>query len=312
MDDYGNVTNNREDWPPPETEPPDDGQVPPKEDHSAPEMTADIDIPWVEYAYDTDPAAVRAAEVTRTLGNQRADALTDLFAPTGPFTTGAPFDAVRPRLVVVARAETLLGREDLPAELIGYGAIPAALARQAAQDATWQAIYADPATGRVAAVGTKLHPPGFTAPAHQPQCGPEPSAGVPNCRVPNSGSDPTTWPAESMSCDSYHPSPRLQTTIALRDQTCLFPTCDQPAWACDLDHIEEFDPARPAADQTVASNMTPACRRHHRLKTLAGWDWTRDVRTGVITVTSPDHRIYRVEPPISANPPWWQPISNWW
>ncbi|MDR1295283.1 MAG: DUF222 domain-containing protein, partial [Bifidobacteriaceae bacterium] len=368
-------------------EPVRDDEVPPEQDPP----WGDIDIPWVEDAWDNDPpATIRTAEVTRTLGNRRADALVDLFSPSGPLTTGKPFDAVRPRLIVVARAEALLGSDQFPAELIGYGSLPAHAVRQIAQDSTWQAIYQDPHTGRTAAVGTRLLPPGLTAPTHSPtgrptlrspETGSPPETDRPPASALNTGgppitppptdtttSDPTSdpitsdltplpgcpepampntlsppvipartaaspatgdpthpplcpdpgahlgpagvappgpawvfppeaWPAETLACHSYQPSPHIQNTVVLRDLTCSFTGCQRPAWACDLDHVAPYDPALPAIDQTVASNLTPACRVHHRLKTLTGWDWTRDTHTGILTITSPQGRIYRVEPP---------------
>ncbi|MDR1295397.1 MAG: HNH endonuclease [Bifidobacteriaceae bacterium] len=318
-------------------EPVRDDEVPPEQDPS----WTDIDIPWVEETWDNDPPAViRAAEVTRTLGNRRADALVDLFSPSGPLTTGKPFDAVRPRLIVVARAEALLGSDQFPGELIGYGSLPAHAVRQIAQDATWQAIYQDPHTGRTAAVGTRLLPPGLTTsdstplpscpdptppdilgpPAPSPTTSPTTSDPTPLPACPDPGAHlgvagvappgpawvfpPETWPAETLACHSYQPSPHIQNTVVLRDLTCSFTGCQRPAWACDLDHVAPYDPSLPAIDQTIASNLTPACRVHHRLKTLTGWDWTRDTHTGILTITSPQGRIYRIQPPTPTTPPW--------
>jgi hypothetical protein len=249
--------------------------------------------------------------------------------------TGKPVDTVRPRVVVVARAEALLGSDEFPAELIGYGTLPARAARAIAQDATWSAIYCDPHTGRVTGVGKRTYPPGLTAPPTTPHH--DEDAGAPDILPPGvdpadggppwtgshepsvigeptgtrvAGPRPTpvfppeAWPAETMACHSYRPSPTIQTTVTLRDQTCRFPGCQRPAWACDLDHLLPFDPGRPAIDQTVASNLQPLCRPHHRLKTLAGWDWNRDIDTGILTVTSPMGHIYRLPPPTPTTPPW--------
>jgi hypothetical protein len=331
------------------------GVEPPSEESAPPEVAPDdggVDVEWVEYV---SPSAgeceLRAMELTDRLGNRRADALADMFCPSGGLGLGKPFDAVRPRLLVVARAEALLGADHFPAELVGYGTIPAAMARAIAADATWQALYADGNTGRVVAAGSKLLPPGVTAPGItggqpesgaelpvlplvggwvgecvglQPESGPElpvlpPGADPPDGDRPSSpGRDgspegaalpPEAWPSESLGSHSYRPSGRLQATVVLRDQQCVFPNCQRPAWSCDLDHVQPFDPSRPAIDQTVASNLVPACRAHHRLKTLAGWDWTRDVTTGVLTVTSPHGRIYRMAPPTPTSPPW---VASGW
>jgi hypothetical protein len=281
-----------------------------------------VDVAWQEYAPEWDTVGAHQVEVTRTLGNRRADALRDLFSPAGPLMTGKPVETVRPRLVVVARAEALLGSDEFPAELIGYGTLPAHAARAIARDATWSAIYCDPHTGRVAGVGTRTYPPGLTAPASVPDdntdtspSGHAPLVGTrdtrpPDITVPSRGNSrtsvfpPEVWPAEVMACHSYRPSAHVQATVTLRDESCRFPGCQRPAWACDLDHLVPFNPELRAIDQTIAANMQSLCRPHHRLKTLAGWDWERDPHTGVLTITSPQGRIYRLAPPTPTSPPW--------
>ena len=52
---------------------------------------------------------------------------------------------------------------------------------------------------------------------------------------------------------------------------CVFPFCARPARACDCDHRV----ARAAGGATCDCNLAPLCRRHHRLKTHAGWRYTR-------------------------------------
>ena len=56
-------------------------------------------------------------------------------------------------------ATTLLGLDDHPAHLGSYGPIPAQVARELAQDATWRRILTDPHR-QVAAVGTTSYRPG--------------------------------------------------------------------------------------------------------------------------------------------------------
>lgn len=65
---------------------------------------------------------------------------------------------------VVVTAETLLGLDDAPAELAGYGPIPADLARRIAADAVWHRILADRATGQILDYGwTTYRPPAALA-----------------------------------------------------------------------------------------------------------------------------------------------------
>ncbi len=62
---------------------------------------------------------------------------------------------------------TLTGMGDEPAELAGYGPVPAHLARQIAADAnsTWQRLLTDPASGRLLDIGRTRYrpPPGMAA-----------------------------------------------------------------------------------------------------------------------------------------------------
>lgn len=52
---------------------------------------------------------------------------------------------------------------------------------------------------------------------------------------------------------------------------CVFPFCARPARDCDCDHRV----ARGAGGATCDCNLAPLCRRHHRLKTHAGWRYSR-------------------------------------
>lgn len=66
----------------------------------------------------------------------------------------------RARADVVVAATTLLGLDEQPGELPGYGPIPAELARRLAAGATWRRILTDPATGTILDVGrTRYRPP---------------------------------------------------------------------------------------------------------------------------------------------------------
>ncbi|MEU4385954.1 HNH endonuclease signature motif containing protein [Promicromonospora sp. NPDC023805] len=158
----------------------------------------------------------------------------------------------RPVVRVTVPASVLLGLDDAPGELTGFGPIPADIARLIAQDATWQRLLTDPVTGVLIDYSTTAYQPG---------------------RV-------------------------LRAAVEARDDTCTFPGCDIPAERCDLDHIEPFDHDHQresngvAADaagrgQTSAWNLHALCRRHHLLKTHAGWGVVRDPATGITTWTTP-------------------------
>ena len=65
----------------------------------------------------------------------------------------------------------------------------------------------------------------------------------------------------------YRPSADQRAAIEIRDGTCAVPSCDRPAWDCDLDHDIPYPHG-----STTGSNLQALCRRHHRMKThLPGW-----------------------------------------
>jgi Domain of unknown function (DUF222) len=88
---------------------------------------------------------------------------------------------------------------------------------------------------------------------------------------------------------TYRPPVGLADYIRARDITCLHPTCNRPARACQLDHNEPFgDPtgAGPGG-QTSAENLGTLCAYHHNLKTNGGWEWKREASTGESVWTAP-------------------------
>lgn len=96
--------------------------------------------------------------------------------------------------------------------------------------------------------------------------------------------------------DSYAPSRRLRARIIERDQTCRFPTCQVPAWRCQLDHISAFDEGIAAWAQTVETNLQALCTHHHQAKTAGVFRVERDVRTGVTTWYAPTGHLYTRSP----------------
>ena len=100
-----------------------------------------------------------ASEVAVPIGVRRADALTALATtylahPDTPRAHGRP---VTVQLVI--DLPTLLALTDNPAELIGYGPIPAPAARALALDGTWQRLLTEPQTGRLLDLGTTRYRP---------------------------------------------------------------------------------------------------------------------------------------------------------
>ena len=82
--------------------------------------------------------------------------------------------------------------------------------------------------------------------------------------------------ADHESVDRYEVNDRLATKVSLLSTACVFPWCTRPARRCDKDHVV----AHADGGATCDCNLAPLCRRHHRLKTKAGWSY-RTVETGV-------------------------------
>ena len=97
----------------------------------------------------------KASSDGRSMDARRADALAG-FAHAGEPRPRAP------ALVEISiAASTLLGADDQPAELAGYGAITAGEARRIAADGRWRRLLADPATGVLLDYGRRTYaPPG--------------------------------------------------------------------------------------------------------------------------------------------------------
>ena len=139
---------------------------------------------------------------------------------------------------VTIAASTLLGHDETPGELAGYGPIAAEVARTLAlhPDSRLRRLVVDDRTGAL------LPPPSVS-------CGHE---------TPADGGDARRQP--------YRPGAALDRYVRARDPRCTAPGCRAPAYRCDVDHIVAW-PHGP----TCACNLHPLCRRHHRAKHEAGW-----------------------------------------
>ena len=98
---------------------------------------------------------------TRTKAHRRADALTawahrELESPDFPRMQGKK----RLETQVVIGFDTLMGLDDEPGELVGFGPIPAVLARQlASESSAWRRLITDSVTGYLLDYGTNTYTP---------------------------------------------------------------------------------------------------------------------------------------------------------
>jgi hypothetical protein len=120
-------------------------------------------------------AACRTPGDTRRYGERMADVFADLlgaemWTASGPEVDGTPAAVVPrpagPSVRVVVAATTLLGLDEEPGHLGGYGPIPAAVARELAgdPDSTWRRLLTDPVSKTLLDVGrTRYRPPASLA-----------------------------------------------------------------------------------------------------------------------------------------------------
>ncbi|NMM87493.1 hypothetical protein B2J88_24570 [Rhodococcus sp. SRB_17] len=230
----------------------------------------------------------------RTLAQRRADALVALSEGRSILEcscgsecarAGSPEPSTAPSatILVGVSASTLLGFDDLPAFLHGYGAIDAELAREIAADSTWRRVLTLSEEDRLTLCATSAR-------------------GGPILGVGKRVAAPLISPAAVAARKkfreerTYRPTVALAQAVRTRDGTCRFPNCVVRAESCDLDHTVAFDHEDPdGGGLTTELNLACLCRKHHRLKTFGYWsvrqvggarlEWT-DPR-GVVVVTKP-------------------------
>ena len=206
-------------------------------------LTAFLPAEEAQVVYTRLTAAARLfpAEDCRTLDQQRADLFVDAVL------SGLPLDALpqlqgrRPAIQVTVSADTLLGLDDQPAHLTGYGPITAQTARRLAADesGTWRRLLTDPDTGALL----------------------------------------------DISPDRYRPPQRQRDYLNARDDTCAFPTCQQPGYRCEPDHIVPFA----QGGRTRRDNLALTCRRHNRAKAGTGWRYRHNPDSSYTWTTATGH-----------------------
>lgn len=111
--------------------------------------------------------------------------------------------------------------------------------------------------------------------------------------------------------DAYAIPDRIADHVRLQWRTCVFPYCDRPARACDLDHRDAYDhgPGAPPG-QTSSDGLYPLCRRHHRMKTHAarGSSGPPEQRRWRYRPTRPDPGDPHGEPPDALH--WTSPTGQ--
>ncbi|WP_238421294.1 HNH endonuclease signature motif containing protein [Gordonia sp. 'Campus'] len=72
--------------------------------------------------------------------------------------------------------------------------------------------------------------------------------------------------------DPYRPTTACADFVRVRDGYCTEPGCTRSAFACDLDHVAEYDHRDPSrGGSTSSENLNAKCRAGHLLKTHGDW-----------------------------------------
>lgn len=105
-------------------------------------------------------AGPHRADDPRRIDARRADAADEIFSRLLDGGALPTRQRRRPHLEIIIGWDTLIGLSEEPAELAGYGPIPAELARTLAGDADWRRLITDPVTGHLLDYGrTSYRPP---------------------------------------------------------------------------------------------------------------------------------------------------------
>ena len=128
------------------------------------------------------------------------------------------------------------------------------------------------------------------------------SAGTINALLTN----PATGTITAAGALTYRPTQELRDQIAAILNVCQFPSCRQPVWRCDNDHLETFNHQHPErGGETSLSNNGPFCRRHHLIKHHSEWKVRPDPDRTVLHFTSPTGHEYTKRGRQAAPPAMW-------
>ncbi|MFC0316534.1 DUF222 domain-containing protein [Gordonia phosphorivorans] len=84
----------------------------------------------------------------------------------------------------------------------------------------------------------------------------------------NGGEPASVIAKTALPSDPYRPNLLTDLIARFLWGTCSIPGCERAAFACDLDHVAEYDNVRPdLGGPTCLCNLLPKCRYHHLVKT---------------------------------------------
>ena len=203
---------------------------------------------------------------------------------------------------------TVMGGDQRPADLAGWGPVHAELAADLAlRLGSWWCVLVGP-DGTPQTIVAIRHRPTTTGPdrrlvgevwLHTDEATLRLAQGLARTGLINPGwvdvlaeitRKLATTPAGPPNGDptARLPGAALRRWIHLRDTRCTFPGCRAPAHRTDTDHTLE----RAKGGATVDTGLAAACRHDHRLRHQGGWH-VEHHQPGQITWTSPLGRTYQ-------------------
>jgi hypothetical protein len=231
--------------------------------------------------------------------------------PAEPAPSPAPQRGVQVRVGLA----TLLGCDEQPGELAGWGAVTADVARTIVarqRRSEWRFAILDE-HGQLLFDGTTRRRPTSTDPSQVHAVGGIVELHVPIRLLhdPDLARQHPSWAGLLADLATQHatqhrppqdpaarfPGRALRRHNQITYQHCIFPGCRRPATDSDQDHLRDHAYGGP----TTPENLAPACRHDHMNKTARGW---RVIRTDERTFVwiSPLGRRHRVHLPALAPP----------
>jgi hypothetical protein len=216
---------------------------------------------------------------------------------------------------------TLLGLDEKPGTMPGYGIVHAPFARQFARrlaHAEWRVAVTDDDGHLLAALITRRRPQSYatTPDTATPAARPVLELHISEKDLTRPGLRPGVWagvfddlrdqldtwttpPHDPDTMRRRFPPAALARWTQMRDRSCVFPPCRASSLVADIDHtIAVTDHGR-----TLAGNLDALCSHDHRLKHDGGWHLEQPT-PGRFTWTSPTgHRYDRPPRPITPDVP---------
>ena len=212
----------------------------------------------------------------------------------GPSRRAAPLPGL---INLLVPADTLLGWSTAPGDAAGWGLLDTeetqTLVKAASRHPrTRWCVTVTGADGNAVAHGCAAGQHPWQGNAPPPTASPPDAEQAARLRDLLRRLKVTLEPVARDTCDHksdetrYVPSRKLRHLVRARSQLCTAPACNAQAVYCDLDHTVPY-PDGP----TCQCNLTPKCRRHHRVKQAPGWTVTQPT-PGTAVWTTPSGRTH--------------------